>query len=401
MAEVITDKDASIADMDDGKKKTVGKSLSWLDDELLALSKSAAVVLVDPTVGSQMSKAEMGRRLRTQFIKSALRPSKACTDKNGGELDTRRWDGRSADACRKMWEKVRKDCQKYYGAQKKVYAAKLTGNPSPEQLDRCVQLVYLKGSEAMSHLYDCVRNPKYFMGTPFQMHSACDFLSGNTRLLDAENDNGMMRAADGTDVRRDRPDGLKKARKEKEEKKESKATVHGELSNVAGSINQLQNAMREKNEMRAAIERKRLDMERERFIWDKAEKMFGTGSCAPVEEREMAERLMRKRVLASLQEMAGESGSGGQGFVGQDSGAASRAPQVVSSDQVVEDGSVVVNGTCSSDVTVADAESMIQKNEHVKRLAGLMAAESQTRVQEEENEKEACVTDDVSGEEDN
>ena len=43
----------------------MGKNLSWLEDELLALSKSAAVALLDLTVGSQMSKAEMGRRLRS------------------------------------------------------------------------------------------------------------------------------------------------------------------------------------------------------------------------------------------------------------------------------------------------------------------------------------------------
>ena len=201
-----------------------------------------------------MSKAEMGRRLRSQLIKSTLRPSKACTDKQGGELDTRRWDGRSADACRKMWDKVRQDCTKYYGAQKKVRDAKLTGNPTAEQLERCVQLLYAKGSEAMSHLYDCVRNPSYYNGKPFQMHSACTFLSQNTCLLDAEQDNGMEKGSD-------RPNGVKKARKEKEETKEKKvATVQGELSNVAGSIEEMKNAMREKQEMRAAVERKRLDM---------------------------------------------------------------------------------------------------------------------------------------------
>ena len=103
MSEVMKKNDTGAVEIDDGKKKSVGKSLSWLEDELLALSKSAAVVLLDPTVGSQMSKAEMGSRLRSHFIESSLRPSKAYTDKNGGELDTRRWDGRSADACRKIW----------------------------------------------------------------------------------------------------------------------------------------------------------------------------------------------------------------------------------------------------------------------------------------------------------
>ena len=90
---------------------------------------------------------------------SSLRQRKACTDKNGGELDTRRWDSRSVDACRKMWEKFHKHCQKYCGAQKKVRDLKLTGDPNAEKVERCVQLLYSKGREAMSHLYVCVRNP--------------------------------------------------------------------------------------------------------------------------------------------------------------------------------------------------------------------------------------------------
>ena len=83
--------------------------------------------------------------------------------------------------------------------------------------------------------------------------------------------------------------------------------MQGELSNFAGSVNEMKNTMREKQEMRAAVERKRLYMERKRFIWDKDEKRFGAGSCAPVEEREMNERPMRKQVFASLQQVAGES----------------------------------------------------------------------------------------------
>ena len=165
----------------------------------------------------------------------------------------------------------------------------------------------------------------------------------------------------------------------KEEKKEGKKTVQGELSNVAGSINEMKNTMREKQEMRAAAERKRLDMDRERFIWDNAEKMFGAGSCVPVEEREMAERLMRKRVLAILQEMAGELDSeiiahAGEGCGGRDGGSPRRAPQVVSSVQPVQQGSALVEGTCSTDVKVANADSVIRKNEQVKRLAGLVVA---------------------------
>ena len=47
----------------------------------------------------------------------------------------------------------------------------------------------------------------------------CKYLSDNTRLLNVEHYNGMEKRADGSDVRRDRPDGVKKALKETEEKK--------------------------------------------------------------------------------------------------------------------------------------------------------------------------------------
>ena len=52
MSEVMKKNDTGAVEIDDGKKKSVGKSLSWLEDELLALSKSAAVVLLDKAVGS-------------------------------------------------------------------------------------------------------------------------------------------------------------------------------------------------------------------------------------------------------------------------------------------------------------------------------------------------------------
>ena len=44
-------------------------------------------------------------------------------------------------------------------------------------------------------------------------------------------------------------------------------------------------------------------LEHERFVWDKAERLFGAGSSASPEERGIVERLMRKRILKNLESM--------------------------------------------------------------------------------------------------
>ena len=53
---------------DETKKKTLGKSLTWNDDEFSALAKAAGTVLIDPAVGAQMTKADMGRKMRAALI---------------------------------------------------------------------------------------------------------------------------------------------------------------------------------------------------------------------------------------------------------------------------------------------------------------------------------------------
>lgn len=65
----------------------------------------------------------------------------------------------------------------------------------------------------------------------------------------------------------------------------------------------MQKTAEEKAMMRRDIEKKRMDMEKERLWSEKAEKMCCAGSSAPADERLIAERLIRKRVLSSLEMM--------------------------------------------------------------------------------------------------
>ena len=390
MTDTATDKGTN--DNGDATKKTVGKSIAWSDEELLVLAKSAAQVCLDPAVGAQMSKAEMGRRIRSVIIKHELRPDDACTTRDSGDLDVRRWDGRSSDACRKMWMTVRADCTKYYSARKKVDAIELTGNPTDEDMERCYQLVYYKGSEAMSHLYDCVRNKKYFVGKHFKFVTPFKFLESNTQLIQGEGMQGEVVDGDGVMKRTERPRGNKKAKEEREhaEKGKKKTTVEEGIYDVAGCMKKIHESMEQKNVVKRAVESRRIDLESERFWWDKAEKMFGTGSSAPSEERAIAERLMRKRVLASLRMMSDSC---------ENSAPLPLSPRDeiitgVAESPVPDTAAVSVDGTESTmDISVAGESTIYKKNAHVHKMATMAEEDverSDTPVDDEGDAEENC-----------
>ena len=76
----------------------------------MALVTAAAAVYHDPSVGSRMSSAELGRRTKTEFVQYKSRPVDACSlNRSGCSLDNRRWNGRSAEGCRKYYERVRSE----------------------------------------------------------------------------------------------------------------------------------------------------------------------------------------------------------------------------------------------------------------------------------------------------
>ncbi|KAI0560703.1 hypothetical protein FGB62_103g012 [Gracilaria domingensis] len=141
-----------------------GRGPAWNEDETTELVRAAAAASNDPATGSGISAAEHGRHIRALFIKRKCKPERACTlRKTGCELDCRRLGGRSTDGCQKQWDKIRAECTKYKSCydRVRVIAMRLTGNPEDQDIARCASLLFSDGGNSISHLYDCVPNPKY------------------------------------------------------------------------------------------------------------------------------------------------------------------------------------------------------------------------------------------------
>lgn len=117
-------------------KKASGKGLVWNWPEQLALARSSTVACTDPAVGAQISMAQLGRKLRFSFIIDEDRPLRSCTTyKDCGYIDHRRWDGRSADACLNMWQRLRKECTKF-----KTILSRISSLQFKAALLRCASL---------------------------------------------------------------------------------------------------------------------------------------------------------------------------------------------------------------------------------------------------------------------
>lgn len=117
---------------------------------------------------------------------------------------------------------------------------------------------------------------------------------------------GMQTDESGIMKRKERPSGTKKAKTEREKaaKGTEKSKVEEGIICVASCMEKIRQSIEQKNAMRGSVESRRIGLESERFWGEKAEKMFGAGSSAPLEERNIAESLIRKRVLSSLQKMS-------------------------------------------------------------------------------------------------
>ena len=231
---------------------------------------------------------------------------------------------------------------------------------SDADLERCCQLLYNDGTKAMCHLYDCIRNPEYFNGKPFMYMDAFMYLKKHTILLKASKETGVVETEDGVTERVSRPMGVKRAKLENEGKK--KASSIDDFSSVAGSIARLEKTVSEKQQTKREVELRRIHLEKERFRWQMAEKMFGAGSSAPPEERALAERLMRKRVLASLMEMSNEPVAQSTESAGA-SGVADVQTPPAASGQSADVDSFSVGGVAS----------MARRNGHCLQLAGVTA----------------------------
>lgn len=281
-------KGSHIVDSSAGK----GKGLSWEDLENIALARSAAAVSSDPATGSGMTSAEMGRRIRSHFLNDKSRPTDACSTRDKGPLDSRRWDGRSAAACHKQWDNLRRECTKFKGCMQRVKNMKLTGNPTEEDLFRCASLLFSDGGKSVSHLYDCIRNPAYHISKPFKHEGTFYFLDTHSSLLDAS---GVIE----DDIKRaSRPMGTKKA-------KEVKAEGHGTQkrdprTSAVDGVRRIEKLLAETSASKLNLSAKKLQFQRERMEWEMAKTLIGPGSNASSEERHMLSTLLRKRLISSL-----------------------------------------------------------------------------------------------------
>ncbi|KAI0558724.1 hypothetical protein FGB62_190g016 [Gracilaria domingensis] len=274
-----------------------GKNLMWNEEETMALVRAAAAASTDPTVGSSMSAAEHGRRIRAIFIKDNGRPNEACTlEKSGCRFDRRRWDGRSADGCRKFWDKIRAECTRFKACYDRVIAMKLTGNPDDDALLRCGELLYSDGSNSISHLYDCVRNPHYHVSKPFKYKMPFQFLNAQTTMLQA--------CGVGKEVEPERPMGTKAAKAKKEEERKDANKGQGAKVNensVADSMHRIETLLRNSVSEKALQAKQKLALQQERLDWEMAMKLLSSTSVIAQEEKDAIERLMRKRLLKRLE----------------------------------------------------------------------------------------------------
>lgn len=142
---------------------------------------------------------------------------------------------------------------------------------------------------------------------------AFSFLEVNTQLITGGATNPVKENESSEPI--ERPIGNKHAKTEAKEGKRNK-NLQGSIRSMAESIGDIRRCMMMKTKMRKTIEMHRLGLAKENFWWEKAEKMFGTGCTATEEEKEVLERLMRKRVMRNLEDMeraatstAGKSGA--------------------------------------------------------------------------------------------
>lgn len=231
----------------------------------------------------------------------------------------------------------------------------------------------------------------YFIGKPFKCIPQYEFLANNTQLLEGEPSPGKLGTEDGVIENVSRPDGTKKTKNARQSAKNGsmKKSVEGGISQMAASMDKMQQTMNAKYEARREMEAFRMNIDREKFWWDKAEKMFGAGSSAPKEEREMAERLMRKRVLVNLQKIVDNEGCA----VGSAERAEVRTTlqsRSAKADTAVLDTLVVANSTpdthSSDDITVAGEASMakrhIRSNNHLNKMARICTEKDRAELDE-------------------
>jgi len=145
-------------------KKVVGlgRGLAWSPLELLALAETAPLVFQDAAIGSGQTAAALQRRIHSRFAARAP-PAAGTKPESGGDLDPRRWGGRTARACKVRWDAIKASCILYKQAVDFVDGANMTGNDGHGEgqvlpgLLQCARRWVRDGRKVETSHYNCSR----------------------------------------------------------------------------------------------------------------------------------------------------------------------------------------------------------------------------------------------------
>jgi hypothetical protein len=85
------DEEKATASGSAARRGRAGPGLGWNEAECLALCHAASVICESPILGAEMRQAELGRRLRAEFLRAPGRPPDSGTQTGTGSgLDSRR-----------------------------------------------------------------------------------------------------------------------------------------------------------------------------------------------------------------------------------------------------------------------------------------------------------------------
>jgi len=289
-------------------RKATGRGIGWNQDECLAVARAGDYALNRPAVGASMRREEMGEAIRDCFIQDSRKPASAGQGgRHGGPTDERRWEGRSPVACLERFEIIRKECQKYNEWYKFVVGWNLTGLPNEDESKiRITTGLYNKKLPGKSVAYDVANNPNYDVGKDFAYLECWRWFLEFTSQLDVAGDrvdtdlNQLTPLAE--EGRVERPEGVKSAKRRGRKRKETEGDLE---SKMEASVEALAETVKSSSAKRDAILQRQLQLDQERFDWEKAMKLFGEGSGAPQNESDRVLRLLRAKELRKLEASSG------------------------------------------------------------------------------------------------
>lgn len=108
------------------------------------------------------------------------------------------------------------------------------------------------------------------------------------------------------DILMDRPVGKMKAKASKGFSGSDTVSVEDSTAKMAKYVSSIETIIADSHNVKRAAELHKIALEDKKFWGDKAERLFGPSSSASQEDRDLAERLIRKHVLSYRMRMSGE-----------------------------------------------------------------------------------------------